>query len=706
MTSGKPLKVAILWHMHQPMYREPFSDRLVMPWVRFHSLKDYLDMPLIAAKYENVRITFNLVPSLIDQIALYANGGTDPHLELSRISADDLSDSQRQEILETFFSCPSATMIEPYERYNTLHRKARDSYHQSILPRLFTAEELRDLQVWSNLVWIDPHFRDQEPVRSLIAKAHHFTESEKQSLLDWQIDFMKKIVPTYQRLYREGRIDVSFTPYYHPILPLLCDTDIAKEAVPNIALPSAPFRHPEDAEQQIRMSQEMFQSLFGKPMQGMWPSEGSVSPEVIAIAEKLGIRWLATDEEILDHSWRKSGKNAPQYLQYRVNSFGSMRLFFRDHALSDRIGFVYSGWEAGRAVDDFMAQLKRIRQECSSELENTVVPIILDGENAWEYYQNDGTEFLHNLCKSLNDDPLIETVTMTNAAQNLPAVPLPALFAGSWINHNFRVWIGHDEDNRAWNLLSLTRGALSNFQKANPDYDADRLKSAWRQIYIAEGSDWCWWYGDDHRGANNAEFDVIYRRHLAAVFEILGLDVPAEIRIPIHRKTASTLVLLPENQVTPEIDGRLTHFYEWAGAGSYDCKQAGTTMHRVERIIDRIFFAYNSAFIYVRLDFADSDKLGALNNGRCIITLKGDETAAVELPLIKGTAKMDNQVTYAVIDICEVSIRRDKLFANGAGKAALSISVFEGNKHVESWPENDEIQFNLPEPTREMFWPT
>ncbi|MEK7775041.1 MAG: glycoside hydrolase family 57 protein, partial [Candidatus Zixiibacteriota bacterium] len=598
MTSGKPLKVAILWHMHQPMYREPFSDRLVLPWVRFHALKDYLDMPLLAAKYDSIRVTFNLVPSLLDQIELYGNGGTDPHLELSRIAAEDLSESQRRDLLETFFACPAATMIDPFERYRALHRKARDSYHQSILPRLFTAEELRDLQVWSNLVWIDPLFRDQEPIRSLFAKGHQFTEEEKHAMLDWQAGLMRQIVPTYQRLYRDGRIDVSFTPYYHPILPLVCDTDVAREAVPNITLPDVRFRHPEDAEKQIRMSQEKFESLFGAPMKGMWPSEGSVSTDVVAIAEKLGIEWMATDEEILANSWKKAGRDVPHNFQYRVHSAGSVRLFFRDHALSDRIGFVYSGWEAGRAVEDFISTLQRIRQSSEKELDRTIVPIILDGENAWEYFSNDGAEFLDELYRRLNDDPLIETVTMAEAARTLPAEPLPALFAGSWINHNFRIWIGHHEDNRAWNLLALTRDALASFEQANPGFDRERLATAWRQIYIAEGSDWCWWYGDDHRGANNAEFDAIYRRHLAAVFETLGIDVPAEIRIPIHRKTVSTLVLAPENHVTPIIDGRVTHFYEWSGAGSYDCRQAGTTMHRVERVIDRVHFAYDTELVH------------------------------------------------------------------------------------------------------------
>jgi len=368
------VKVAILWHMHQPNYQEPQSRRLVLPWVRLHAVKDYLDMPLMATRYDDVKVTFNLVPALIDQLQMYVDGGTDRHLELSRLPADQLSDDERQEILATFFAGNPPTMIHPYPRLAELYQKYSNNIGDSVLPHLYTSEELRDLQVWSNLAWIDPIFRQEAPLRELFDKGRHFTEADKHSLLDWQINLLGRIVPTYRDLFQQGRIDVSFTPFYHPILPLLCDTDVAREAIPGIALPNNPFRHPEDARKQIEMSQAMYRELFDRPMVGMWPSEGSVSEQVARLCLDLGLEWIATDEEILQGSFRKSSVPAPDRAAYAVYDHGpGLKMFFRDHGLSDRIGFVYSSWDPDRAVRDFVGHIKEIGRHGG---EDTVVPII------------------------------------------------------------------------------------------------------------------------------------------------------------------------------------------------------------------------------------------------------------------------------------------------------------------------------------------
>jgi len=561
VSTANPLKIAILWHMHQPNYQEPGANRLVMPWVRLHATKDYLDMPLAATRYEGVRTTFNLVPSLLDQLEMYQAGGTDPHLELTQIPADQLTDAQKSVILRTFFDANPDRMIHPVEHFRRLYQKAKGSLHEDILPALFTSAEMRDIQLWSNLAWVDPSFRNEEPVRGLYAKGKGFTEEDKAKLLQWQLDLMGRIVPTYRRLLEDGMIDISFTPYYHPILPLLCDTNSALEASPRMTLPRARFRHPEDAERQIRMSLEKYESLFGRKLSGMWPSEGSVSEEVAAMFTKLGVTWIATDEEILFNSLKKSGIDRSQRILHTVYEYGpGLKLFFRDHALSDRIGFVYSQWDADKAVDDFLKHLEGIRSLVQGQLERAVVPIILDGENAWEYYPDDGRDFLDLLYRSLSESPLFELVTMSEAASSIPATPLPSLFAGSWINHSFRIWIGHSEDNAAWDLLSATRNFLVQFQEDHPDFDSGKIESAWRQVYIAEGSDWCWWYGDDHRGAHNAEFDQIYRRHLTAVYEILGSEVPSELFRPIHQGQSAATVSRPDGIISPVIDGRVTHF--------------------------------------------------------------------------------------------------------------------------------------------------
>ncbi|MEA3297179.1 MAG: glycoside hydrolase family 57 protein, partial [candidate division Zixibacteria bacterium] len=458
MSSHKPLKLALLWHMHQPNYQEPGSNRMVMPWVRLHATKDYLDMLLYTGEYDNLRITFNLVPSLLDQFQLYLDGGTDPHLELSRIAAVDLSSDQKLAILKDFFSVNPRRMIEPYSRYFELYRKSRNNADQTVLPGLFSSEEIRDIQVWSNLAWVDPMFHNEEPVKSLIARGRHFGEEEKQALLDWQMELIRRIVPTYQDFYRQGKIDVSFTPYYHPILPLLCDTRVALDAIPRIELPQNTFRHPEDAVTQIRMSMDKFESVFGTRMTGMWPSEGSVSEEVADILIKAGIEWIATDEEILYSSLKKASMDHKTSPIHTVYEYGpGLKLFFRDHALSDRIGFVYSSWDADRAATDFVEHLKKLRSLLRDNLDQVVVPVILDGENAWEYFPDDGREFLNELYRQLSNDPEIETVTMSEAAKQIEPRPLKSLHAGSWINHNFRIWIGHYEDNAAWDLLFEAR---------------------------------------------------------------------------------------------------------------------------------------------------------------------------------------------------------------------------------------------------------
>ncbi|MEW6049640.1 MAG: glycoside hydrolase family 57 protein [Candidatus Zixiibacteriota bacterium] len=709
MTTSAPIKVAILWHMHQPNYREPGSDRLAMPWVRFHALKDYLDMPLLAAEFPNVKTTFNLVPSLLDQLELYQNGGVDRHLELSRLKPEDLNPSLKLEILDSFFSAFPENMIKPYSRYWELYNKARRSDGQkNILPALFSSVEMRDLQVWSNLVWIDPMFRQEEPLKTLFEKKKQFTEAEKEALLQWEIEYLHRIIPTYKRLMNEGRIEISFTPYYHPILPLLCDTNSALEASPGMRLPDKRFQHPEDADKQVAMAVDKFRALFGREMTGMWPSEGSVSEQVLDILHSRGIQWAASDEEILHHSLTKGGQtkiSSPPHHVYEYRN--GLRLFFRDHGLSDRIGFVYSGWKPERAVADFVNHLKLIRSALANELKDAVVPVILDGENCWEYYPNDGVEFLTLFYQTLGEDPEIELVTMSEAATKVTPRPLRSLFAGSWINHNFRIWIGHPEDNQAWDLLTRTRDTLERFAVEHPDFDKSKIARAWNQVFIAEGSDWCWWYGDEHHSPDRDQFDKIFRRHLVAVYELLGLEIPIDLLKPIIGGSVETYTVLPEAMVTASIDGRISHFYEWTGAGQFDCLKAGGAMHRVDRLIQRVWFAYDREQFYIRLDFADKKRLHLLTKpkllvhlftpGPLVMEVTGDKTG-----FSRGSAEA---VKYACDDIMEIQISRPAIWPNGFGPLGFCVSLFEQEQRLEIWPEIEPIQLEIAEVNKETFWP-
>jgi len=708
LPENKPVKLAILWHMHQPNYREPQSDRMVMPWVRLHALKDYLDMPLLAGRYDNIRVTFNLVPSLLEQLESYVNGGTDPHLELTRIRAEDLSETQRVEVLGSFFSANPPTMIRPYPRYRELYTKAKDNLTSRVLPALFSSEELRDLQVWSNLAWIDPMFRSEEPVRSLFAKQKHYSEEDKSRLVDWQIDLIRRILPTYRELFAQGKIDVSFTPYYHPIMPLLCDTDIALEAMPKAKLPQVRFAHPEDAIKQIAMAGEMYQSIFGAPQKGMWPSEGSVSEAVARIMVEAGIEWAATDEEILVNSLRKSGQDMLKHSAYAVYEYGpGLKIFFRDHLLSDRIGFVYSGMDPDRAVADFASHIHAIREKNLDYIDDTVISVILDGENAWEYFPDDGYEFLDKFYRWLSEDPLIETVTMTKAAQVVKPTPLKSLFAGSWINHNFRVWIGHPEDNAAWELLARTRDRVEKFEKENPQFDATRLAHAWNQIYVAEGSDWCWWYGDEHRGKHNEEFDKIYRSHLIAVYDLLGLEIPFELLNPIYDSETAIRAVMPDDMITPVIDGRVTHFYEWTGAGLYDSRKVGGAMHRVDRIVNAIYFSYDYDNLYIRLDFDTKKSIELIKGLKCRLTLFTPEPKHLLLDIgrKKKTDDTPASVDYAFAEVLEIAIERSFVFDTGFGTVGFTVMLMDNDTELEVWPETDAITLDIPDRGKEMFWP-
>jgi alpha-amylase/alpha-mannosidase (GH57 family) len=704
-----PVKVAILWHMHQPNYREPGLNRLSMPWVRLHALKDYLDMPLLASSFDKVKVTFNLVPSLLDQIDMYLNGAVDRHLELSRMPAENLDPGVKMEILDTFFAANPAHMIQPHLRYWELYNKARrgGEGQKNVLASLFSSAEIRDLQVWSNLAWVDPMFHDEDPICSLIAKEKQYSEAEKQELLDWQLKLMARIVPTYKRLQDEGRIEVSLTPYYHPILPLLCDTNSAREALPDIKLPQKRFVHPEDAQTQVRMSVERYQELFGRPMKGMWPSEGSVSEEVLEIMVKNGIEWGATDEEILHHSLLKSGlrrEGNPIHTVYQHMS--GLRLFFRDHGLSDRIGFVYSGWKAPRAVADFISHIKDIRLSLINEIDQVVIPVVLDGENAWEYFDNDAHDFLYALYQALNDDPLIETVTMSQAAEQIQPRSLPSLFAGSWINHNFRIWIGHDEDNVAWDLVTRTRDTLVEFQETHPDFDPARIAAAWQQIYISEGSDWCWWYGDEHHSDHDDLFDKTFRRHLAAVYDNLRLDIPQELLRPVKVGTVTGYVRQPENTITPDIDGRVSHFYEWTGAGFFDNLKAGGAMHQVTRYLAGLYFGYDDEAVFIRLDFHNKMGVDLLQNPHFACELFAPDRHELNLSRTGGKENAPELVQFAIDELVELRVPRTFLWKeHGFGRLGIRLTLTEQEQRLESCPETEPLWISVPEAQKEMFWP-
>ncbi len=609
----RPLYVTFLWHMHQPYYKNIETNKFILPWVRLHAVKDYYDMASILDKYPKIKQNFNLVPSLLLQIEEYISGTTDIFMDMSYKKVGDLNEDERVFIIYNFFMANWETMVFPYPRYSYLLKKRGENTNPDEIRKihkLFTEDEIRDIQVWFNLTWIDSTFMPMYPeLKRIKDKAENFTEEEKKYILDLHIEIMKLIIPKYKEMHLKGQIEVSTTPFYHPILPLVYNTDTAKQCMPKMPPLDFNFSHPEDAHAQINKAVNYFGEKFGAAPAGMWPSEGSVSEDVLGLIAKNGIKWVATDEEIIGESLHLSGDIANGDMIYKPYVFnssnGPVNMVFRNHYLSDLIGFSYAGWNCREAAVHFINELYRIKNGLDDNAH--CVNVILDGENCWEYYPNDGKDFLNALYEALSDNQDFEVVTINEAInKDIEKPVIKKLFPGSWINHDFYIWIGHEDDRKAWKLLKRVREDLVRWEE-NHKTEVDKLYKAWESIYIAEGSDWNWWYGDDHSSKNDAEFDNLYRLHLMNVYSIMGEKIPDELFIPIA-KIDNAFEIPPVMFINPEIDGYDSHYYEWKGAGLYDLTKEGGAMHKAVKLVQKMHYGFNKENFYIRLDAADKFK--------------------------------------------------------------------------------------------------
>lgn len=646
---ARPLSLAFVWHMHQPFYKDPITGEISLPWVRLHGIKDYHTMVAILEGFPAIRQTFNLVPSLIDQIEAYTAGRlpNEKFLHCSLLPATDLNLPDKKFILLNFFMAHWEYMILPFPRYHELLRKRGKFTHAALLDRVlarFTTQDYLDLQVLFNLSWFDPHFRQNDTtLKGLTKKGSRFTEEDKRLIIDKQIEVLKKIIPTYKRAQDRGQIEVSISPYYHPILPLLCDTDTARICMPGAALAKRRFSHPEDAAWHVGHAVKRYEEIFGKKARGMWPSEGSVSEEILPILIEHGIRWIATDEGILLRSLHAPRTADVIYRPYLLKrDKGKVHILFRDFNLSDLIGFTYQKAPAKRAVDEFIAHLHRIRGALSARAGNFLVPIILDGENAWEYYPNNGRDFLTLLYARLSEDPLLKTTTVSDfLSEHPPEKEIARLHPGSWINADFSTWIGQEEKNTSWNYLATAREDLARFQKDHPELaGSKKLEDAWRELYIAEGSDWNWWYGPQNSSAYDEEFDRLYRKHLANIYEITEQPLHDMLKMPIITKVVKP-IRGARGLIKPVIDGLDTTYYEWLEAASFDVAFGGGTMHRTQSIIQRICCGFSLTTLYIKMvvKFSEMDDIEKEQVTFVISKLPPHE-ARLELPLFQNTQSL------------------------------------------------------------------
>jgi alpha-amylase/alpha-mannosidase (GH57 family) len=722
--TDSPLSIAFLWHMHQPFYREPLTGLYRLPWVRLHGTKDYLDMVEIQSGFPAIKQTFNFTPSLLEQILDYTeNNARDRYLELSLKKASELSEEDKVFLLENFFLANWDTMIKPFPRYSDILSKRGVHLIRSDLARLaryFSVQDFLDLQLLFNLCWIDPLFRQNDPdLRMLVEKGRDFTEEDKQFVIEKQLSILKQIIPRYKELAQNGQIELSCSPFYHPILPLLCDTNVARVALPGIDLPQQRFSYPADAEKQIVAGIDYFEKIFGYRPRGMWPSEGSVSEEVVKIAAHAGIQWLATDEDILAISTGKQLRDSSRNLLdpgtlYSPHTFGNVSIIFRDHLLSDLIGFTYAKWDPMSAANDLIRKLEGIAKSIPKDKPH-LVSIILDGENAWEYYSNDGYDFLKYLYEGLSTNKRLQTVTVSEFLDTHDkGSPLKTLHPGSWIYANYAVWIGHEEDNTAWDYLSETRKELELFQSMHPEKD---LPEAWKSLYIAEGSDWNWWYGDDHTTETQKDFDELFRMNLMNVYREIGKEIPPFLFVPVLREDRSIAPTVAiRGFIDPKIDGTVTSYYEWYQGAQMDIRKSGGSMHKAESLLSSIYYGFNKETLFLRADpvmplnelpeeisfSVDFVKPSVM---KIIVSIRPALAASLHEKTNGSWEKVKDIPDAAFGDILEIGIPFIDLNARENDVIDFSICITKKGEEIERCPWRGHITLTVPSPDFEaMLW--
>lgn len=601
-----PLRIALLWHQHQPYYRK--GNHFILPWVRLHAAKDYWDLPALAEQFPSLKQTINIVPSLLVQLDEYIRYGiTDSIQELTLINANDLSRFQKTEILRLFFLCNYTTMIAPYARYNELYSYAAHNQQEAV--ESFTSQDWLDIQTWYNLTWIGELYKSNNSELQSLFEKTHFSEEDKVAVLAYHKHIISLIIPLMQKAVKENRLELSVTPFYHPIIPLLIDSRSALENLPDILLPVLAPQSVKDAQVQIERALAYCKDRLSIVPNGMWPSEGSISNESLSVFEQYNIKWIATDEKILF----QSPGNHHQLDKYFPRKIGNLTCYFRDHALSDAIGFEYSSWEAQKASDDFIKRLKQIRLDLiqhygEQSLQYAVVPIILDGENCWEYYQNNGLPFLRSLFHALISQDELHTITMSEGIQGSDFLePLSSIKAGSWIHGNFSIWIGHPQDNAAWEMIAKARKILFN---CGLDQKSPEWQKAYNHLLISEGSDWFWWYGDDHISANQSEFDELFRWNIEQIYLLIGHHIPDEVRQPIADK-----IELPDAELSSK---EIIHTL-------FEKEYSGSAIHSVSEILSSIHICFHPTSQLYTININATD---------CI-----DKNAAIEIYILTDQHK-------------------------------------------------------------------
>ena len=532
--SGKNLSVAFYWHMHQPVYE--LDGVFLMPWARLHAVKDYLDMVNVVEKYPRLKLNINIVPALLDELIQYTEEGfNDIHSSLTVSDIEELARSEKEYILNNFFNSKYETMIYNYPTYRKLFKKRFAS--NSITVDDFSNQEFSDLMALFNLSWIDPtHYERYPELEKLAKKGHNYTQKDRIKIIEFHKEIIKEIIPTYKRYIKEGRIELTTSPYYHPIMPILCDYETAAKKLPNRENLPINFDLTDDAHHHVKSALDRIQEVFGIRPRGMWASEYCLTDKVLDVFSEEGIKWTVSDESILSESINfefirdfKGNIEDPYYLlkTYTYNqSPRDIDVIFRDSLLPNLINFEYSNIDSQIAAGDLYNKIKSIQNKLTVSPDDThLLTIALDGENCWENYANDGFDFLNTIYSKLENDDTVETVLISDyISQDRNKKTLNKIYPGSWINKDFNFWIGDPVKNLAWQYLNNVRADLTDLIEQKPHHE--NIQKALRELYITEGSDWFWWYGEPNKSGQDNVFDFLFREHLKNTYKLMEEAYP------------------------------------------------------------------------------------------------------------------------------------------------------------------------------------
>ncbi len=602
----KKLSIALIWHMHQPAYRTAEGEIYLMPWVRMHAIKDYLDMLLILDEFPSLKLNFNLVPVLLDAIYDYGyNGAHDIYSKLT--VAEHLSDEEKEFVFNHFFDANYKNMVLHHDEYRKLYEKRYS--REDITIHDFSDQEYFAVMSWFNLAWFDPYWRkSEELVRIADKKNEEFNLEDREKIIELQRKICREIIPQYKKYQLAGRIEISTSPYYHPILPLLLDMNDAEKSNPSLPAPKLHSNMKDDAIWQVKSALDKFEDLFDVRPRGIWPSEQCISKKTLELFQDLGVKWTISDEGVLEQSLKTEFvRDFRGYLEdpyslchpYSYQTIGKkINILFRDSVLPNLIGFEYPNHDPQKAAYDLYDRIKTIQSKLQNSPDNShILTIAMDGENCWENYSEDGHIFLSELYRLLTTDEGLETVRVSDYLEKAErSVRLSKIHPGSWINRDFSLWVGEPTKNLAWEYLDKTRTDLISFEKEKPDKEL--LKQAWNEIYICEGSDWYWWYGEPNDSGQDEIFDFIFRERLQNVYKILSKPVPDYLTLPLsaYFERGSRY---PKGDVGGfELDGCTSE--NWVNAGCIDIPSTPTMQEN--RLFNKIYFGSNSNNLYLRFD--------------------------------------------------------------------------------------------------------